>query len=97
MRAGAEPRRAKYQVALDDGHEVVPLIHEVWGGAAPEAVAFLRRLADSKVGPDRATATWATSSFRSYWGQRLSLALQTGVAREILDAANDASAYRRAV
>ena len=97
VRAGAEPRRAKYQVALDDGHEVVPLIHEVWGGAAPEAVAFLRRLADSKVGPDRATATWATSSFRSYWGQRLSLALQTGVAREILDAANDASAYRRAV
>ena len=43
-----------------------------------------------------ATATWATSSFKSYWSQRLSLALQTGVAREILDAANEASAYRRA-
>jgi len=96
VRAGAAPRRAQYQVALDGGHEVVPLIHEVWGGVAPEGVAFMRRLADSKVGPDRATATWATSSFRSYWGQRLSLALQLGVAREILDVANDVSAYRRA-
>ena len=27
------------------------------------------------MGPDRATATWATSSFTSYWSQRLSLAL----------------------
>ena len=39
-----------------------------------------------------ATATWATSSFKSYWSQ-----LQTGLAREILDAANEASAYRRAL
>ena len=83
-------------MALDGGHEVVPLIHEVWGGVASEAVAYLRRLADSKAGPDRATATWATSSFRSYWGQRLAVALQTGVAREILDAAHDVAAYRRA-
>ena len=56
----------------------------------------LRRLAEKKVGVDRATATWSTASFRSYWGQRVALALQTGVAREILDVAHDVGAYRRA-
>ena len=36
------PRVAKYAVALRGGHRVVPLIAEVWGGFAVDAMSFLR-------------------------------------------------------
>ena len=38
----ATPRVAKYAEALRGGHRVVPLIAEVWGGFAVDAMSFLR-------------------------------------------------------
>ena len=64
------------------------LISEVWGGFSPEAMRFLGELSHSQARNDgidieRASATWSTSSFTSYHGQLLSLAVQWGVAIEI--------------
>ena len=83
---GALPRTAKYQEALEGGHEVLVLIAEVWGGFAPESMRFLGELAQARgdgIDIERASATWSTSSFTSYHGQLLSLAVQWGVAIEI--------------
>jgi hypothetical protein len=85
-RPDGQPRKAKYQEALDGGHTVVPLICEVWGGFAPEAVTYLARLAQARgdgIDQERAGATWSTRSFTSYYGQLLSIAVQLGVAMEI--------------
>ena len=84
--AGAPPRDAKYRAALDNGHEVLVLIAEVWGGFSPESMRFLGELAQARgdgVDLERASATWSTTSFTSYHGQLLSLAVQWGVAIEI--------------
>ena len=64
------------------------LISEVWGGFSPEAMRFLGELSqarDDGIDIERASATWSTStsSFTSYHGQLLSLAVQWGVAIEI--------------
>ena len=56
-------REAKYQHALDGGHTVTPLICEVWGGFAPEAIICLRRLAESRAGKLTGEAAWATCGF----------------------------------
>merc|ERR1712087_989594 len=77
---------AKYQAALDCGHRVVPLIHEVFGGMAQEAEAYLRelgRLRAHELGADRVHATWAAQAFVPFWRQRLSIAIHTGTAREL--------------
>ena len=62
------------------------LISEVWGGFSPEAMRFLGELAQARndgIDIERASTTWSTSSFTSYHGQLLSLAVQWGVAIEI--------------
>ena len=63
------------------------LISEVWGGFSPEAMRFRGELShearNDGVDLERASATWSTSSFTSYHGQLLSLAVQWGVAIEI--------------
>ena len=85
-RSDGAARTAKYQAALDGGHDVLVLISEVWGGFSPEAMRFLGELAQARndgVDLERASATWSTSSFTSYHGQLLSLAVQWGVAIEI--------------
>eukprot|EP00964_Phaeocystis_antarctica_P011672 scaffold6451_cov78-Phaeocystis_antarctica.AAC.2 len=41
-------RTAKYQAALDGGHDVLVLISEVWGGFSPEAMRFLGELAQAR-------------------------------------------------
>ena len=85
--ADGEPARtAKYRAALDEGHEVIVLISEVWGGFSPEAMRFLGELAQQRgdgLDAERTSATWSTSSFTSYHGQLLSMAVQFGVAVEI--------------
>ena len=84
------PREAKYQQALDRGHTVVPLITEVWGGFAADAMAFLRKLSrkrDDRLDIEEHSTTWATTSYSSYYGQRLSIAVTSGVAIEIWRAA----------
>ena len=40
-RSDGVARTAKYQAALDGGHDVLVLISEVWGGFSPEAMRFL--------------------------------------------------------
>ena len=85
-RSDGAARTAKYQAALDGGHDVLVLISEVWGGFSPEAMRLLGELAQARndgVDLERANATWSTSSFTSYHGQLLSLAVQRGVAIEI--------------
>ena len=80
------PRTAKYQEALEGGHEVLALIAEVWGGFLPKAMFFLGELSQARgdgIDYERASATWSTLSFTSYHGQLLSLAVQRGVAIEI--------------
>ena len=80
------PRKAKYQHALDGGHRVVPLIHEVFGGLASEADAFMRELArlrKNALGADSVHASWSARSFAPFWRQRLSLALHSGCALEL--------------
>ena len=67
------------------------LISEVWGGFSPEAMRFLGELAQARndgIDIERASTTWSTSSFTSYHGQLLSLAVQWGVAIEIERAIN---------
>ena len=52
----------------------------------PEAMRFLGELSQARndgIDIERASATWSTSSFTSYHGQLLSLAVQWGVAIEI--------------
>ena len=81
-----ERETAKYQAALEGGHDVLVLISEVWGGFSPEAMRFLGELAQARndgIDIERASTTWSTSSFTSYHGQLLSLAVQWGVAIEI--------------
>ena len=83
---GEAARVAKYQEALDGGHEVLVLLSEVWGGFSPESMRFLGELAQARgdgVDLERSSATWSTSSFSSFHGQLLSLAVQWGVAIEI--------------
>ena len=87
---------AKYATALAGGHEVVMLIAEVWGGFAPEAMRFLGELSQARhdaVDLERASTTWSTSSFTSYHGQLLSLAVQFGVAIEIERAITDRAKF----
>ena len=44
-RADGKPHpTAKYESAIQGGHRVVPIIHEIFGGLAHEAVAFLAEL-----------------------------------------------------
>jgi hypothetical protein len=78
-RSDGVPRTAmKYQAALEGGHDVLVLISEVWGGFSPEAMRFLGELAQARndgIDIERASTTWSTSSFTSYHGQLLSLAV----------------------
>ena len=81
-----QPRRAKYQTALDGGHTVQPLICEVWGGFALGATRYLNSLAQLRgdsIAEERSSCTWTTRSFVSYYGQLLSIAVNVGGAMEI--------------
>ena len=86
-RGDGAPRTAKYQAALEGGHDVLVLISEVWGGFSPEAMRFLGELAQARndgIDIERASTTWSTSSFTSYHGQLLShsLAVCSGGCRD---------------
>ncbi len=62
---------------------------------ASDAIAYLRRLAESRawlLTGEAAWATWVTRGFMSFHAQRLSLELHTGVAREIWRAATRGAA-----
>ena len=76
-------------MALEAGHEVVLLNHEVLGGWGSRAVEMLWRLSEyrsDRLDAERRDATWTESSFCSYYGNRISVALHCGVAKMILSA-----------
>ena len=80
----------KYVHARRKGHIVVPLLHEVFGGIAPETIKFVaeaaartrgRKLADH----DDPSAPWSAPTLSPYLFQSISVALHTAVANQILD------------
>ena len=77
--------RADYTRAIALGTAVVPIVHEVFGGWGLRACRLFRRMA--RVHADRldaGLATWATRSFSAYHSQRISVAIHTTAAKEIL-------------
>ena len=100
-RADGKPHpTAKYESAIQGGHRVVPIIHEIFGGLAHEAVAFLAelgRLRSQALGADGEHATWAARSFMPFWRQRISIAVQLGTALELARAVAQGEDHVRAI
>ena len=90
-----------YAYALSRGHSVHAIIHETFGGFEPEAVALLYELGrrhGSRLGVDESAAPWCARSFRSLHALKISVAIHTAAASEILetaqaDAAAEAAAH----
>ena len=79
--------KAHYKDALERGHEVVLLIHEIFGGWHEDAVDMLRRLADirgDRLDAESEDKSWRDKSFSSYHKTRISVALHCAVAGSIL-------------
>ena len=76
---------ADYSGAIARGHEVLPIIFEVFGGWAPGAVKFFRRVARAHRNRLAEPLTsWAARTFTSYHAQRVSVAIQSTACQEIL-------------
>ena len=81
------PRTADYEGALLQGHRVIPLLFETFGGFSPEAVKFLVALKDH-VGNKLSSyqyeqTTWSARSWMSFQCQKISVALHMAAALEI--------------
>ena len=77
-----------YAFALRRGHSVTPIILETFGGFGPDAMKLLyalSRLHGARLGADESTAPWCARSFRTLHSMRISVALHTAAASEILD------------
>lgn len=89
---GAKPKEAHYHFALEKGHEVVMLIHEVFGGWAEGAVDMLHRLGEireERLDKEFHEAAWNERSFSGFYATRISVALHLEVAQMIYNRAND--------
>ena len=86
-----------YHYSLRRGHSVHAIIHETFGGFGPGAVALLYELGrkhGSRLGADERTAPWCARSFRSLHSMKISVAIHTAAAREILETVyNDHGAH----
>ena len=76
---------------------VVPLINEVFGAMAPVTVKFLHKVAERTRGRqlaehDDPLAPWSAPTLAPYLSQSVSIALQRGVADQVLKLAADARA-----
>ena len=83
------PGGLQYFSALRGGHSVHALIHETYGGFGKGCVALLYELGrkhGERRGADELTAPWCAPSFRSLWAMRISVALHTATAEEIVSA-----------
>ena len=73
--------RGDYYDALRVKHnEVIPLIHETYGGMAPDATRHLYRLARDSRRPGRRdgtkyTGSWTARGFTAFHAQRISAAI----------------------
>ena len=84
------PRKADYAHAISEGHEVLCLLFETFGGFSATVTRLLARAAD--VVKDKLShsqyldeATWSTRNWTSLQVQRISIALHRSVAWEIAD------------
>ena len=82
-----------YSRCVDMGHHLIVLVHEVFGGMSPSAVAALKRMARAvnNTLSDRYArqATWTAKSFEAFVAQRLSAAVARWVAKELIDGAKN--------
>ena len=87
-----EKNRVYERASEANGYAFSPVCFESHGAFGDSAVAFLDRAADiirNKL-PEGTVTTWTASSFRAFYAQRFSIALQRGNARCIgLRAARD--------
>ena len=77
--------KSDYAGALRLEHTVIPVVHEVFGGWGWQAVKFFHQLArchQDKLSP--AHSSWACSSWTAYHAQRISCAIHTRAAAEIV-------------
>ena len=77
----------KYQDAKRRGHEVLPVVHESFGGfnkVAADLLMYLAMRARRKT-PAGEEPPWAARSFVPYHSQLISAAVQCEAAEEILD------------
>jgi hypothetical protein len=85
LRSDGAARTAKYQAALEGGHDVLVLISERGLGrllsrrteamrALPGWLGELAQARNDGIDIERASTTWSTSSFTSYHGQHAALA-----------------------
>ena len=78
----------KYRRASANGHEVVPLLHDVFGAVHIAGRRLLRRAADCTNGRpstiDDANAPWSAPTLHPYMSQAVSVALHKRVAEQIL-------------
>jgi hypothetical protein len=86
-RGRGEPKPAKYHAAMSRGIQVLMIIFNVYGGMYSEAAKefdFMAKKKGKGLGEaENAQSNWASSSYRSYYGQRLSIAINTYVVKEI--------------
>ena len=83
---GATPKPAHYAFALSKGHQVVAMIHEVFGAWSDDTADLLDRLGEIREGRlDREfhSASWSERSFHSFYAGRISTSLHLGVAEMI--------------
>ena len=75
---------ADYAGALRIGHTVRPVIHEVFGGWAPDAVRLFRQLAAAhRDALPAAQRKWGARTFTAFHAQRISTAIHLRSAEEI--------------
>ena len=89
---------AKYAPAKIKGHDVIPCVFEVFGGAAPEVMHLIEtwsRAARAKTPPGE-EPPWSARNYIPYWSQLLSKEAQRGAAIEILNRVDGEAADREA-
>ncbi|KAK3236311.1 hypothetical protein CYMTET_53539 [Cymbomonas tetramitiformis] len=77
--ARLEERRKEYLYGDVSPHKLVPFAVEAFGGLGVHAKKFLEMCAErrqERLGPELISATWSNPTFKSYWGQKLMVALQ---------------------
>ena len=81
---------AKYAPALLRGVNVLAIIFNVFGGMFTETekeFKFMsKRKGEGLSEEERAQSTWASEAYTSFFGQKISIAINTQVARQVLDA-----------
>ena len=85
--ATAHAPAVAYTFSKSRGHADHSIIHETFGGFGPAAVSLLYALSKahgSRLGADEDAAPWCARSFRSLHAMRISVALHTCSASEIL-------------